>query len=228
MTTDPFELTTGEYVPDPERDTTLLIDGYFDCLAAQLSNRGLPPSLLDEMREGHTRLIEANRLPVVDEPARHNLRMTLAILAGYRVLEPELGRAEALELVEKAFVEPLGDAMRAGTAAMLDAALDPFTTMVNLAKTREREAFGEAFTFERAVDDDRRYLLNVRGCFYHDVLVAGGAPELTPAMCAFDGNWISAIDPDRHGFRFERETTIGYGGGHCPFHFRRNDPDPAE
>lgn len=40
-------------------------------------------------------------------------------------------------------------------------------------------------------------------------------------MCAFDGNWIEAIDSDKDGFRFERVTTIGLGGTHCPFHFTR-------
>ncbi|MFF5259484.1 L-2-amino-thiazoline-4-carboxylic acid hydrolase [Actinomadura viridis] len=83
-----------------------------------------------------------------------------------------------------------------------------------VSKSREEHAFGEGFTFRRPVDDDRRYFLDVHRCFYHDVLVANSAPELTPVLCAFDGNWIEAI-------RFERTTTIGLGGTHCPFHFTR-------
>lgn len=51
---------------------------------------------------------------------------------------------------------------------------------------------------------------------------ANDATELGAAMCEFDGNWMSAIDPERHGFRFERPTTIGCGGTHRPFHFRRD------
>ncbi|GAB4583797.1 L-2-amino-thiazoline-4-carboxylic acid hydrolase [Nocardia sp. IFM 10818] len=43
----------------------------------------------------------------------------------------------------------------------------------------------------------------------------------TPVLCEFDANRIGAIEPERHGFRFERTTTIGVGGSHCPFHFDR-------
>jgi hypothetical protein len=107
-----------------------------------------------------------------------------------------------------------------------DAAPDPFQAMVELCRSRERDAFGAAFTFRRPADDGQRYHLDVHRCFYHDVLAASSAAELTPVMCAFDKAWIEAIDPARHGFRFDRATTIGYGGSHCPFHFTRTRPGP--
>ncbi|WP_433734573.1 L-2-amino-thiazoline-4-carboxylic acid hydrolase [Nocardia sp. CA-129566] len=50
---------------------------------------------------------------------------------------------------------------------------------------------------------------------------ARGRTELTTEMCEFDANWIDVIDPRAHGFRFQRTTTIGLGGSHCPFHFDR-------
>ncbi|WP_330231298.1 L-2-amino-thiazoline-4-carboxylic acid hydrolase [Nocardia sp. NBC_00508] len=103
----------------------------------------------------------------------------------------------------------------------MDAAPDPFAAMVVVSKARERYAFGDGFTFVRPVDDDRAYHVDVTRCFYHEVLVAHSAAELTPVMCEFDANWIGAIDPAKHGFGFERSTTIGRGGSHCPFHFDR-------
>ncbi|MCG5213116.1 L-2-amino-thiazoline-4-carboxylic acid hydrolase [Streptosporangium sp. KLBMP 9127] len=33
---------------------------------------------------------------------------------------------------------------------------------------------------------------------------------------------VQAAKQARHGFRFDRRTTIGTGGTHCPFHFSRN------
>jgi hypothetical protein len=48
-----------------------------------------------------------------------------------------------------------------------------------------------------------------------------GRPELTSVLCEFDRNWLAMISPERHGFRFERKTTLGYGGASCPFHFFR-------
>jgi hypothetical protein len=221
MATDPFAAADGGYIPDPDRDTAALIDDFFGHIAITLRERSLPGDLLGAMRARLEELEAGNAHLIVDEPARYNLRMTLALVAAYQFLRPELGRHDAVAAVAAAFTEPLGDAVREATRAMLDTAPDPFAAMVALTKSREELAFGQGFTFRRPADDDRRYLLDVHRCFYHDVLAANSVPELTPAMCAFDGNWIEAIDPDKHGFRFERVTTIGLGGTHCPFHFHR-------
>ncbi|SEG73778.1 L-2-amino-thiazoline-4-carboxylic acid hydrolase [Thermomonospora echinospora] len=228
MPTDRFGLSGGDYVPDPERETAALVEGFFEHITAALRAHALPEGLVAVMRTRHERLQAANAHLIVDEPARHNLRITLAVAAAYESLLPRLGRDAAIDTVRAALVEPLGDAVHVGTRAMLDAAPDPFAALVAVSKSREEHAFGKGFTFRRPADDDRRYLLNIHRCFYHDVLVANSVPELTPAMCAFDANWIEAIDPDRDGFRFERVTTIGLGGTHCPFHFTRTDPGEAD
>lgn len=214
-------MPTDRYVPDPEADTAAVVDGFFNHIAATFRDR----DLLAAMRARHEELAAANRHLIVDQAAVYNLRMTLALVAAYELLVPELGRDDAVELVRSAFVEPLSEAVRQGTQAMLDSSPDPYRAMVELAKSREQHAFGAGFTFRHPVDDDDRFFADVHRCFYHDVLVANGTPELTPVMCAFDANWIEAIDPRRHGFRFERTDTIGLGGSHCPFHFIRTRTD---
>jgi hypothetical protein len=208
-------MTTDHYVPDPDADTAALIEGFYDHLAS----RGIADEVLAAVRLRHEELVAANQHMVVDEPARHNVRITLLLVAAYQSLR--LGRAESISLIEAAVVEPLGPVVREATRAMLDGVPDPYEAMVELAKSREREAFGAGFEFRHPVDDGNRFHADVHRCHYHDVLVANGASELTPALCAFDRNWIEAIDPERHGFRFDRETTIGLGGSHCPFHFSR-------
>ncbi|MEV5542416.1 L-2-amino-thiazoline-4-carboxylic acid hydrolase [Saccharopolyspora shandongensis] len=223
MTTDEFGLTDENYVPDPDRDTAMLVDGFFEHIAGILREQAEPDDLLATMRRRHEALETADQHLIVDEPARYNLRLTLALVAAYEILRPRLGREAAIDAVRDALVEPLGEALRTGTRAMLDSAADPFRAMVELAKTREHQSFGEGFEFRHPVDDDRRFHADIHRCFYYDVLVANSAPELAPAMCDFDRNWIDAIDPDEHGFRFERATTIGLGGTHCPFHFSRTD-----
>jgi L-2-amino-thiazoline-4-carboxylic acid hydrolase len=210
-------MTTDHYVPDPDADTAALIDGFFDHLASH----GITDEVLATVRVRHEDLVAANQHLVVDEPARHNLRVTLVLVAAYESLHPTLGRPESIRLIEAAVVEPLAPFVREATRAMLDSVPDPYDAMVELAKSRETEAFGAGFEFRHPVDDGNSFHADVHRCHYHDVLVANGAPELTPALCAFDRNWIDAIDPARHGFRFDRETTIGTGGTHCPFHFSR-------
>ncbi|WP_040835077.1 L-2-amino-thiazoline-4-carboxylic acid hydrolase [Nocardia brevicatena] len=221
MDTDHFGLTAGDYVPDPERDTALIVDSFFAAVAASAREHGIDDDPTPELRNRLVDLEAANADRIVDEPARHNLRMALALVVAYHFLAPRIGREPAALVVRRAFVEPTGFAVQEGTRAMLDTAADPFTAMVQVSKAREKYTFGAGFEFERPVDDDNRYHVDVVHCFYHEVLAAHSAAELTPAMCAFDGNWIAAIAPDEHGFRFDRATTIGFGGSRCPFHFDR-------
>ncbi|QIS12044.1 L-2-amino-thiazoline-4-carboxylic acid hydrolase [Nocardia arthritidis] len=221
MNTDPFDISGAHYTPDPERDTALLIDGFFAQIAVTLRENDLPATVLDEMRARHAELTAANAHLVIDEPSRWNAAMALALVAAHEYLVPRLGCAESIAAVQVAFVEPLGDQVRAATRQLLDAAPDPFAAMVELTRARERDAFGPTFTFDHPADDERSYHCDVVRCFYHEVLVANSAPELTTVMCEFDANWIGAIDPAVDGFRFERATTIGRGGTHCPFNFDR-------
>jgi len=221
MNTDPFGMDNSDYIPDPARDTELLVAAAFDSIAVTARECGIEGDPTPAMRARLTELEADNAQCIVDEPARSNLRMTLAFVVAYRLLQPAIDGPAAFEAVRKAFIEPLGEAVRAGTEAMLDTAEDPFAAMVEVSKSREKYAFGQGFTFEHPADDDHSYHMDVRRCFYHEVLVAHDAAELTPAMCDFDANWIEAIDPQRHGFRFDRATTIGRGGAYCPFHFDR-------
>ncbi|WP_194833546.1 L-2-amino-thiazoline-4-carboxylic acid hydrolase [Nocardia sp. XZ_19_369] len=223
MHTDPFDLADNDYVPDAARDSAAVVEAFSDHLAAGLPDADLPEDLIADMRGELAELEAADAHRCVDEPARYNLRMTLALVVAYRALRPRLGRDATIAALRSAFVEPLGDAVQEATRSMLDSADDPFAAMVAVSKSREEHAFGAGFTFERPADDHQRYHVDVVQCFYHDVLVAHSASELTPVMCEFDANWIRAIDPAKHGFRFDRATTIGFGGTHCPFHWERTE-----
>ncbi|HEU5160211.1 MAG TPA: L-2-amino-thiazoline-4-carboxylic acid hydrolase [Streptosporangiaceae bacterium] len=207
------------YRPDPAAEMRMVIDAFFAALAAA---RPGDADLAARLRRRHERLLADQRDRVVDAASRHNLALTLAVLAGYRELTPLYDDDERLlGLLRDAFVEPLRAPVRTGTAAALDAAPDPFAAMVEISRYRERHAFGAGFVFTHPHDDDDHYVAQVERCYYHDVLSANDAARLTPVFCAFDANWIDAIDPDRHGFAFDRPTTIGTGGVTCPFRFRR-------
>jgi hypothetical protein len=240
------------YRPDPDRDSAALVEMFLDRLGRELAALGVPAGARHEIgeriRERRAQL-RPDDADLPDQPARHNRRYTVAMLAAYEVLSavgparpdasgvpgvpgvpgrpgvrgvPGVPTGPALlGLLRVAFVEPLATAVTDGTRAMLDAAADPFAAMVAVARAREHDDFGAEFVFEHPADDENRFFADVRRCGYHDFFVRHGAPELTPVLCAFDANWIRAIDPDRHGFTFTRETTIGYGAARCPFHFQR-------
>jgi hypothetical protein len=211
------------YVPDPEADNQAVIDGF----RAHLRDH-LPPGdaegLLARIDALRAELEAAAGPWIVDDAARHHLRLTTLVLASHRTLTGHLPEAAVLDLLDAAFNEPLAGAVREGTARALDSSVDPYLAMVELTRSREEQFFGRGFTFDRPRDDDAAYFSDVRRCLYHDYLGAHGARELTPIFCRFDASWIGAIDPARHGFSFERATTLGHGGALCPFHFRRTGP----
>jgi hypothetical protein len=70
-------------------------------------------------------------------------------------------------LLTRAFVEPLAEAVTAGTQAMLNSAEDPFAAMVAVARSRERADFGAEFVFAHPADDaeltQRRPPIELRG-----------------------------------------------------------------
>jgi hypothetical protein len=210
-----------EYIPDVAAESAWVIQAFLDAL-----ERNLPdPTLMQELHrrlQGDTETLAARYKGwLVDEQAKHQLRQSAVVLAAYRHLRGALPDQELLGLLRAAFTEPLRSAVRAGTAQALDQADDPFVTLVGISRLREEYFHGASFAFERPRDDDRAYYLDVTRCLWHSFFVAEGCPELTAIFCAFDEAWIGAIEPRRHGVRFERATTLGQGGGLCPFHFFR-------
>ncbi|MQA85772.1 MAG: hypothetical protein GEV03_14410 [Streptosporangiales bacterium] len=210
--------TADAYRPDPAAETRVLIDAFFAALADALPEQD---DLTARLRDRHERLLASQQRRIVDEASRHNLALSLAVLAGYRELAPQIGDDELVPLLRAAFVEPFRATVRAATTATLDAAPDPFAAMVDISRQREQHVFGAGFVFAHPHDDRDHYVAQVERCYYHQVLRANGAEHLTAIFCAFDANWIDAIAPARHGFTFERPTTIGTGGTNCPFRFRR-------
>jgi hypothetical protein len=215
------EDNTTSYVSNPEAETEMLIQAFLDEIARHFADSVKGQTFVELIRSRCSELFTAHQGWIVDEAARYNLMMTAAMLAAYQVLQGALPNDELLPLLHDAFINPMRGYVQSASAQMLDNAADPFKGMVETSKVREVDAFGAGFTFERERDDDRAYLVNVKRCFYHNFFAANGAAELTPIFCDFDANWITAINPVRHGFRFARPTTIGYGGIMCPFHFYR-------
>ena len=209
----------AEYRPDPGRETRLTIDSFLEALVAA---EPADPELAARVRRRHRDLINARQTRLADEQSWIHLKMALVLLAAYQELQERYRDEVLLPRLRQAFVEPLRPYVAQATSSSLEAAADPFSAMVTISRERERAFFGESFVFDHPADDDTQYIAEVRRCFYHDVLVASDAAQLTPILCAFDATWIEAIDPSRHGFTFERLTTIGTGGATCPFTFKRN------
>ena len=211
------------YISNPEAETEMLIQAFLAEIERHFADFTGTQALINLIQARRIELFASHQGWIVDEAAKYNLIMTTAVLAAYQVLHDKMSHDELLTLLHDAFINPMRDYVQSASAQALDNAPDPFNTMTEISKSREASAFGAGFTFEHERDDGQAYLVNVRSCFYHNFFVTNGAAELTPIFCDFDANWITAIDPSRHGFYFVRPTTIGYGGTMCPFHFYRTE-----
>jgi L-2-amino-thiazoline-4-carboxylic acid hydrolase len=155
-----------------------------------------------------------------------NVSYTLLAVAGFDALLPIEGETSALRTIDTALHAAVRPKVLEGTAAMLDAAADPFAALVAASKAREQGYFGESFEFHRVVDDDHGYVLEIRRCLYHQVVIACGRPQLMPLLCRADTSWIDAIDPKRHHLRFVRPSTFATATT-CRMWFMRTDGDDA-
>ncbi|MFC1949165.1 L-2-amino-thiazoline-4-carboxylic acid hydrolase [Chloroflexota bacterium] len=167
-------------------------------------------------------LAEENKSMIVDRAAMTHLGMTTLVLASYRVLLPYFKDNESvIDILEDVFAGVGQPWIKIYTRLILKFSRDPFRTMIKVSKKRIENNYGKTFTFEYSGDGQNCFVITTKKCFYYDFFVLNDIPELTRVFCSGDKNWFEQIKPDKHGFQFERPTTLGYGGSECPFKFTR-------
>lgn len=206
--------------PDLREVTRRVEQAYFEALECQ--RPGLASQLQTRVSARRSQVAHLVRNPL----DAMNVGYTLLAVAGFDVLVPVDGETAALRIIDAALHEPLRPKILEGTAQLLDEAEDPFAALVAASKERERAYFGESFEFRRPIDDDHGYVLEIRRCLYHEVVLACGLPQLMPLLCRADTSWIDAIDPRRHHFRFVRPSTFATAST-CRMWFMRTDGDDA-
>jgi hypothetical protein len=206
---------------DPEAASQMFQRAFLTVIAQQIADDILFPELERTILSGAATLEATHQDWVKDESSKYNLKMTVLVLSSYRILQLILPRDEVLALLRTAMIEPFYKSIRQGTAEALDHTPDALAMMATITKQKQRSLYGTGFVFEHERDDANAFLVNIGQCFYHSFFEVNGAPELTPIFCDWDTCWADAIDPARHGLRFERPSTLGYGGDRCRFYFFR-------
>jgi hypothetical protein len=106
----------------------------------------------------------------------------------------------------------------------LDKARNKFAYIVNSSKKQELNFFGKTFEFNRAIDNENKYHLNVRRCFYYGFFKENNAEELMKIACKWDLiSWTRGINKERHGIIFERNVMLGNKEKDCEFIFENNN-----
>ena len=180
-----------------------------------------PEILLQGLEHDIEQVIAASSHMAADQRTRPHLRLAATVLASHRAIASgSLDRSAAIQLIEDVFAGIGRTGLRLYTLALLTFSRDPFTAITRAGKRRALEQYGREW--ELSVEEtDQSFSMTATKCFYADFFQAAGKPELTRVFCRWDHNWIEPIEPAKHKIRFERPTTIGYGGKECPFLFVR-------
>jgi len=178
--------------------------------------------ICQEIEQLSSKLAEENDAIVVDRASRTHLYMTTLVLASYRVILPYIKDSESLiNMLEDVFIGFGQRWIKLYIRFILWFSRDPFLTMIKATKKMTENNYGKTFKFEYSGDGINHSVITTKKCFYYDFFVANDIPELTRVFCNWDKNWFEEIKPDKHGFKFERPTTLGYGGSECPSIFTR-------
>ena len=197
---------------------------YLNILRNQLTrlSRSQKNEICQEIEQLANKLANENDTMVVDRASRTHLRMTTLVLASYRILLPYIRNSESvINILENVFTGVGQRWIKLYIRLILWFSRDPFYKMIEESKKRIENNYGTTFTFEYSGDGENYFVITTKKCFYYDFFVANDIPELTRVFCSADKNWFEEIKPEKHGFKFERPTTLGYGGSECPFKFTR-------
>ena len=201
------------------QDESKYFEAFFDQLLSDLESKVSFPlekaSLLTLSRD----LIEENLSLASDAASVGHIETCCSVIAIFRYLRSEMSMNDCLEAIRYGFVNSLSFITHQ-TEKFLSQSPDPFNDMIAMSKQKEKE-YGDSFEFYRKKDDGLAYLLEVKKCFFCKLLTVNNAQELMPIFCDFDTLWMKAIDPKKHGFKFDRPETIGTGGDVCKFYFNK-------
>ena len=200
-------------------------------LRAMFRSLGLPRArrrvLRREIIEGARTAWAEVGVPAADARALEHRWSACLVLGAERALAAaQVERQTRRRALEAGLVEPGRGAIRWFTRRLLDRSADPFAAIVDYSEQQVPPRYGASFRFRTHDRTAQRFEQRIDRCHFHDVLSDAGAPELTSLFCAYDSNWIDALDPEGDGLRFERPATLAAGDDACRFVFvREGDAD---
>ncbi|KAI8683562.1 hypothetical protein NCS57_00020700 [Fusarium keratoplasticum] len=151
-----------------------------------------------------------------------NYEFMAYMVAPYRVLK---ANGTSLHQIRRLLEESLQRTLAWSSQIVreqLDSSPDAFKSLVQESKDKEQNFYQEPdFKLGRARDEPDSYSLEVHKCWYMDTLQRLDAREIGPSFCSFDRSWYDPIDPDRHGVKFTRPSTIAEGADRCRFNIDR-------
>ncbi|MGH2584972.1 MAG: L-2-amino-thiazoline-4-carboxylic acid hydrolase [Dehalococcoidia bacterium] len=177
-------------------------------------------ALMAEIRAQIPPILAASDDVFPDEAGRDMLEISATALAAFRVLSPVIGDEEKTIELFRHIASQFGlRSTRLGTRLLM---AKPGSKIATIDSTFKGSApiLGKAWEVTFTRDGDQFFEMRFTRCGFHDFFARNGVEQLTTLFCAWDRTWLDEITPERNGIEATRPTTLGYGGGACPFQFR--------
>jgi hypothetical protein len=199
------------------------LDGLEDHL--RLITPGREGELVDGIRDRSQDLFEQDQDMIVDGPSKGMLVLSAIVLAAYEAVLPELDGDQRRTI---AFLQQVFGAVLERSVELVVKALehvdDPLDTLdAECRKTFAMYGSYYDIDFER-VDADR-FEMRVGRCFFRDFFSRHDLTPVTTVLCAWDANWMHALDPGTTGLVSARTSLLSLGHASCVFRVERTD-DP--
>lgn len=123
----------------------------------------------------------------------------------------DISENDIFQLTSDCINKPIYHYVLSETKKYFDSVENPFQALIEVSKNREETYFGSSFDFERPVDNEYGYILNIKKCLFYETLTVLDRRELQPILCQMDLGWINAINPEKHLMQFVRPVTFATG-----------------
>lgn len=183
--------------------------------------------LIDAIRARSKEIAAADEDLATDGPSKGALLIGAVVLAAFETLLPLFGgdRNRTIRYLQHAMTPVLRRPYDMAFSALnerdepLDKIEKTCRVMVKLYPAR--------FEFDFRRPEPGLFEMNVRRCFWRDFFARHDATPVTTVMCAFDVNFMKAIDPAVSGLRAERTSLLSLGDSSCRFAVLETD-DPLD
>ena len=182
-------------------------------------------TLIPAIKSRAEQLVDANEDMIIDEPSKGALAISATVLAAYEALLPVFDGDERQTILYLQHV--MSTVLKRPyemTFQMLSKRKNALDKIEKVCR-KDEGVYGAGWEFDFQRPTPELFEMNIRRCFFRDFFARHDGTLVTTVMCAFDVNFMQAIDPAVSGLRAERTSLLSLGDDHCRFAVLETD-DP--
>lgn len=180
-------------------------------------------ALISSIKTDAKKIEETNASTIVDAPSHGHLELCSSVISAYNNLLPVIeDQNSTLDFISNAMMTGVNNiSMRTSLSLMLDACKNNPDRLKEIFSWL-MDQYGATFSWtapHKETDQDDSFSIEIQKCYYFNFFSTHNVAFLTPILCQLDSIWFEMVDPEKHGFMFDKSQyqTQGYGAPKCVF-----------